>query len=234
MDATVAALARYPVKSMAGERLQQAEVVERGVVGDRAWAAYTAEGFIGSGKSTRRFRRIEDLLSLRAHLGDDGVPRVAFPDGGDHRADAAPTADALSALLGQQLALRPETAVSHHDDSPVHLVTTAALRRLEQLHGEPVDLWRFRPNVVIDVDGVGFVEDDWSGRELSLGDEVVLRLGPAMPRCVMVGLEQPHEGLTEDGRLLRTLGQVHDVEFGLQAAVARPGTVRVGDVARLV
>ncbi len=87
---------------------------------------------------------------------------------------------------------------------------------------------------MVDVDGVGFVEDSWKGRELALGDEVVLRLGPAMPRCVMVGHEQPHEGLPEEGRLLKTLGRAHDVEFGLQAFVARGGTVRLGDVARLL
>jgi uncharacterized protein YcbX len=228
---TVAALARYPVKSMTGEQLQQAVVVERGVVGDRSWAAYTADGSIGSGKRTRRFRRVDDLLSLRASLADDGVPRIVFPDGREHRADDA--AAALSALLGQPLEVRPESDVPHHDDCPLHVVTTAALRRLEQLHGEPVDVDRFRPNVVLDVDGVGFVEDDWHGRELVLGD-VVLRLGPAMPRCVMVGLEQPPRGLAEDGRLLRTLGRVHDVEFGLQASVVRGGVVRVGDAAALL
>lgn len=234
MVGTVLALARYPVKSMAGERLPSAEVEARGLAGDRSWATYTAEGFPGSGKSTRRFRRVDDLLSLRAHLADDGVPRVVFPDGDEHRADDAAAASALTSLLGQPLALRPETAVSHHDDSPVHLVTTAAVRRLEQLHGQPVDVWRFRPNVVLDVDGIGFVEDDWQGRELALGEEVVLRLGPPMPRCVMVGHEQPHEGLPAEGRLLKTLGLVHDVEFGLQAFVARGGTVRVGDAARLL
>ena len=234
MVGTVLSLSRYPVKSMAGERLQQAEVDARGLVGDRSWATYTAEGFIGSGKSTRRFRRVDELLSLRAWLGDDGVPRVVFPDDSEHRADDPAAAHALTALLRQPLQLRHEADVSHHDDSPVHLVTTAALRRLEQASGAPVDVARFRANLVLDVDGVGFVEDDWQGRELALGPDVVLRLGPAMPRCVMVGLEQPPVGLAEDGRLLKTLGRVHDVEFGLQAFVVRGGALRVGDRAALL
>jgi uncharacterized protein YcbX len=51
---TVAQLARYPVKSMAGERLGEATVEHRGLVGDRGWAVYTADGGIGSGKRTRR------------------------------------------------------------------------------------------------------------------------------------------------------------------------------------
>lgn len=222
---------------MAGERLARAELVEPGVVGDRWWAAYTSDGGIGSGKNTRRFRRVDGLLALRARLHeaaeDTGVPWVHFPDGADRRADDPAASQALSALLGQPLRLRQQSAVPHHDESPVHLVTTAALRHLGQLHGEPVQAARFRPNVVLEVDGSAFVEDDWQGRELALGDQAVLRLGAGMPRCLMVGSAQPHDGLAGEARLLETLGQTHHVEFGQQAAVLRPGTVRVGDVASL-
>lgn len=234
--AQVAALVRYPVKSMAGERLAHAEFVERGVVGDRAWAAYTADGGIGSGKNTGRFRRINGLLGLRAHLCDEAdevdgasVPWVTFPDGQELRADDPRASEELSALLGQPLQLRPETTVPHHDESPIHLVTSASTRHLEQLHGEPVQAARFRANVVFDVDGAGFVDDTWQGRELALGDHVVLRLGPAMPRCLMVDLAQPHDGLPPESRLLKSLGRTHRAEFGQQATVVRAGAVRVGD-----
>ncbi len=238
----VAALARYPVKSMVGEWLEQVHVTERGVAGDRCWAAYTLDGGIGSGKTTRRFRRVAGLLDLRARLeagvgpvaGDAATPLVTFPDGHEHRADAPAASTALSALLGQPLRLARETSVPHHDESPVHVVTTAAMQRLEEIAGEPVDAARFRANVVLAVDTVGFVEDDWHGRHLALGEQVVLRLGPGMPRCVMVDMPQPHDGLRHHSRLLRALGQVHDVEFGLQAHVVRTGTLRRGDCAVLL
>lgn len=100
--------------------------------------------------------------------------------------------------------------------------------------GEVVDAARFRANIVLEVDGAAFVEDAWQGRELALGDEVVLRLGAGMPRCLMVGMPQPHDGLPGDARLLKTLGRVHQVAFGLQAAVVRAGTVRHGDTATLI
>ncbi|HEV2887924.1 MAG TPA: MOSC N-terminal beta barrel domain-containing protein [Jatrophihabitans sp.] len=61
---TVALLARYPVKSMRGEQLASAEVERRGLVGDREWAVYTPDGGIGSGKSSRRFRRVDGLLGF--------------------------------------------------------------------------------------------------------------------------------------------------------------------------
>jgi uncharacterized protein YcbX len=71
----------------------------------------------------------------------------------------------------------------------VHLVTTSAIRRVEQLVGGRVDARRLRANIVLDTGGVGFVEDTCTGGDLVLGPEVVLRLGPPTPRCVMV--DQP-------------------------------------------
>lgn len=122
----------------------------------------------------------------------------------------------------------------HHDESPLHVITTAGLRHLQRCTGRPVDAARFRANVVLDVDGAGFVEDGWQGRQVALGKEVVLHLGAGMPRCIMVDLPQPHEGLDREGGLLEALGQVHDVQFGLQAAAVRGGTVHCGDTAVLV
>lgn len=226
----VAALTRFPVKSMGGENLTAAEVDERGVIGDRGWATYTEDGGIGSGKTTRRFRRVDGLLSCGARL-DDTVPVVALPGGATYRADDPAAGDALSALLGQPLVLRPESDVQHHDDSPLHVITTAGVRRIAALLGAPVDASRFRANVLLDVDGEGFVEDTWKGRELHLGQEVVLRLGAAMPRCVMVSM--PQNGLPHDPSILAELGRSHDVDFGLQASVLRGGTMRIGDVATL-
>lgn len=230
----VVGLARYPVKSMAGEQVTCAELTERGMVGDRSWAAYTADGGIASGKTTRRFRRVDGLLDLRARSGADEVPLVDLPDGRGRRADDPSTSAALSSVIGQDLRLRPEVEVAHHDECAVHVITTAGLRHLEQLIGGPVQASRFRANIVLDVEGTGFVEDAWQGRHLVIGPQVVLRLGPGMPRCVMVGLAQPHEYLDRQARLLKVLGQVHDMEFGLQADVVRAGTITCGDSGLLV
>jgi uncharacterized protein YcbX len=224
----VALLARYPVKSMGGEELEAAQVEARGLVGDRAWAVVTEDGGIGSGKTTRRFRRVDGLLEWRAVL-DEGVPVVESPAG--ERYGMADAGARLSEGMGRPLRIEAESDVPHHDESPVHVLTTASLRGLGQLLGEPVDVARFRPNVVLEVEGEGFPEDEWTGRELALGDEVVLRLGPGMPRCVMVGL--PQGDLRKDKNILRTLAQERDLAFGLQASVVRGGLVRVGDPASL-
>ena len=226
---TVALLARYPVKSMRGEPLEHVEVEPRGLSGDRGWAVYTDDGGIGSGKSTRRFRRVDGLLEWRAELAGT-EPVIASPTGERYGAEGAGAR--LSAALGRPLAVRPEGDVPHHDESPVHLLTSASLTSLGNLLGGRVDVARFRPNVVLDVPGEGFPEDEWIGRELALGDDVVLRLGPGMPRCVMVGL--PQGELERDKHILRTLASERDLAFGLQASVVRGGIVRRGAPALLV
>ncbi len=232
---TVAMLARYPVKSMRGERLDRAELGPQGVAGDRQWAVYTPDGGIGSGKTSHRFRRVDGLLGYRASLDDasaGAVPLVESPAGERWRADDPQAAEQLSAQLGRPLRVDREGEVPHKDASPLHLVSTAALRALGQLLGEPVDIDRFRPNLLLEVPGTGFAEDGWTGRELRLGDDVVLRLGAGMPRCVMVDMAQGLLGA--DGRILKLLASEHDLLLGVMAEVVRPGTVRVGDPAVLV
>ena len=71
---TVTAIWRYPVKSMAGERVASTELTEMGVVGDRVVQVYDRHGRI---VTARTFPR---LLRHHATLGNDGEPLVdGFP-----------------------------------------------------------------------------------------------------------------------------------------------------------
>lgn len=81
MIGSVAVVTRYPVKSLVGEDLPSARVDARGVEGDRLWAVRDADGKLGSGKDTRRFRRMDGLLQLRAQYAPDLIPTVVWPDG---------------------------------------------------------------------------------------------------------------------------------------------------------
>ena len=67
---SVTALWRFPLKSMRGERLEQAEFTERGLVGDRAYALIDADtGKVVSAKSVRLF---PDLFGCQAALARAG------------------------------------------------------------------------------------------------------------------------------------------------------------------
>jgi uncharacterized protein len=216
------------VKSLGGEALESAVVDHRGLVGDRLWAVRDVDGKLGSGKSTRRFRRMPGLLELTARYDDDRVPVVGFPDGRQLRADSAEIASALSGHVGRPVTLQPETEVSHFDEGPLHLVTSSSIARLSELHGREVDVRRLRANLVIDTGTrPRFDEDDWVGRRLGIGSEVSVRIREPMIRCVMVDL--PQVGLAADGTLLSTLGRVNDTQLGLVVDVISGGTVRLGD-----
>ncbi len=230
---TVRALYRYPVKSTAGQALHTAAVTTGGLRHDRRWAAYTDDGGIASGKRTRRFRPVIGLMGWVSGVDDDDdVPVLVSPDGVRFRVDDPAASEALTSAFGQRLTLREESTIAHHDESPLHLLTTSSLAAVEGLVGGAVDHRRFRANIIIDTGPEpAFLEDDWSGAELAVGEDVVLRLGPGMPRCVMV--DQPQAGVAAEPRTLKSLGAHNDLELGLQARAGSLGTVRVGDVVTL-
>jgi len=228
---SVASIRRYPVKSLVGEELARAVVDERGLVGDRLWSVRDQDGKFGSGKSTRRFRRMDGLLSLTAVYDGGQVPVVTFPDGRSYRGDDPSVHAALSEYVGRAVTLAREEAVSHFDEGPVHLLTSSSLACLENVHGRAVDPARLRPNLVVDTDRPGLVEDGWVGRRVEIGDDLVLGIGYSMPRCVMVNL--PQLGLPAEPGLLTRITDFNQGGLGVVADVLRPGPVAVGDPVRL-
>jgi uncharacterized protein YcbX len=229
---TVATIHRYPVKSVLGETLDQVALDCRGLDGDRLWSVRDPDGKLGSGKSTRRFRRMDGLLRLAARY-DGQTPVIEFPDGRLLRGDDPEVHAALSAHVGRPVTLARESDVSHFDGGPVHLVTTSALRFIENAHGGAVDPRRLRPNLVVATDdGPGMVEETWVGRRVAVGSQVVLQVTTPVPRCVMLNL--PQNGLAGDPFLLDTVTAVNDMNLGVIADVLSPGIARTGDPVRLI
>lgn len=223
---TVTELYRYPVKSMGGERLTSARLDDDRLHGDRAYAVHAADGRLGSGKTSRRFRRMDGLLDFRAAYDGD-APVLTFPDGRVLRAGDPGMDAALAAELGLPVRLSTERGHSHLDAAPVHVLTTASLRWIAaQLPDVPVAVARFRPNIVIDVDGDEPVEDAWIGRRLRIGGAELAVTGQ-VERCVMTNAAQP--GLPHDNRVLKTLAARHDMMLGVYTDVLTTGVVTAGD-----
>lgn len=127
----------------------------------------------------------------------------------------------------------PLPAGSFFDEAMVHLITTATLGRLQALAPESrFDVRRFRPNLVIEPTSVtaGFVENDWIGRTLTIGETQLQISGPC-PRCIMTTLSQGD--LPKDPRVLRTVVQENQGNAGVYASVVRVGVVRLGDAVTL-
>ena len=130
---------------------------------------------------------------------------------------------------------------SFQDLAPITLMTTSSLRAAGALR--PASRWdphRFRTNLLLETSGDGFVENDWVGRRLALGEVVLEVIGPT-PRCVMTTLAQ--QDLPSDTDILRTLARHNRIDFkgagrfaclGVYASVVQAGRVAVGDPLRLL
>jgi uncharacterized protein len=227
----VAELWRYPVKGLLGEERSEIVLDRRGVVGDRTFSVTGADGRFGSAKTTRRFRRMPGLLTMRSATTEDGRVVVGFDDGRPGDVADASTAERVSAVVGEPITLAPEGSTPHVDAGPVHLLTTASLAWLqERLPDAVVDARRFRPNLVVRCNGTGRVEEDWVGREVSVG-AARLRIEERTIRCVTVALAQEDLGFAPG--IPKALEAANDLCLGVYASVLTPGPVAVGDVVRV-
>ena len=230
----VAALWRYPVKSMLGEELEEAVFAERGLAGDRAYAVADVE----SGRIQNAKRAgWESLFGFRADLtgepyGDPSCLRITLPDGGVVAGEAENRDEKLSGAFGRGATL---VSGAFFDLGAVHLLTTASLERLGELYPEGrFDPRRFRPNVVLELGSgeVGFVEDGWLGRTLRLGNEVVLEVTEPVARCVMTTL--PQAELAKDPGIMTTAYRHNGNNVGVYARVLEGGRIGCGDRAGFV
>ncbi|MBY8874608.1 MOSC domain-containing protein [Micromonospora sp. PLK6-60] len=251
---------------MLGERLDAVEVTVLGVAGDRRLALrHRVSGRIASAKDPRRWRALLSLRAtggtpdtvrvtlpdgrwvdaddatadavLSAALGEpvtliDQVPPGAVLDRADP--DEVLTAGVAASVPVRESPLGAAAPPgSFADFAPVHLVTTASLARVGV-----TDAVRYRPNLVVAEAGAGgFVENEWVGRELCIGSELVLRVIAPTPRCAVPTLA--HGALPRAPDALRAPARLNRIEplprlgpqpcLGAYAQVVRPGPVAVGD-----
>ena len=208
MGMRVAELWRYPVKSLAGERLQEALVTRDGIAGDRIVHVEDGRGRVVTARTHPR------LLSLHGRLASDGEPSI---DGHPWSADEAAAAVRLAA--GDDARLVRWDGPERFDVLPLLVATDGAIDALG------VDGRRLRPNVV--VSGVsGLAERQWPGRRLRIG-EVVVDLVKLRGRCVMTTYDPDTQ--VQDVGVLRRIAQEFGGRMALDSAVVEGGRIAVGD-----
>jgi uncharacterized protein YcbX len=243
----VVGLWRYPVKSLQGEPIGAASVEADGVAGDRRWGIRDQH----TGRILTARRRPE-LLGASATYDDD-TPVITLPDGSTVVGPGRQTDRQLSEWLTGPVSLvaslgsdagKAEFFADATDDTsqaiewmmpegryvdaaPILMLTTASLRTAAAHHPDGTwDVRRFRPNVLIDVEGDGWVEDSWVGRRIQIGAVTLIPTQPCV-RCTMVTRPQP--GLDADIEMFRTLARHHGGLFGVWSDVVTPGRMSVGD-----
>ena len=221
----VAALRRFPVKSMAGEELGAAEIGWTGVAGDREYA------FVRT-SDTGSFpwftgRQLPEMVLHRARRAGSRVA-VTRPEGDERDAADPALRAALEDAGGQPLHLL-RLSRGCYDAMPVSVLTTATLRAVGAAHGRPPEALRFRANILVEA-AAGVDDHALLGRDLLVG-AVRLRADWPIPRCAMINIDPG--SAARDPSLLRTVAQSFGGTAGLYAAVASPGRVEVGDEVRL-
>ena len=186
---------------------------------------------------------VDDVLS---RLLNEPVTLTATPPPGASLDRAVPEAvlrDGITAAVPARLieigaGAPPGTFV---DFAPLHLLTSATLDRIAELSPyRRTHLERYRPNVVIGTGAAGFTENDWLGRDLRVGEDLVLRVIARTPRCAVPTLAHGH--LPRDAEALRVLARHNRVSpvpgsdpepcAGVYAQVLRPGRISTGDPVR--
>ena len=201
---TLRAMRRYPVKSLHGEELDVATVLDTGLEGDRVSALINDEG-PRAGKPARgkEYDRLHLLRSL----------------------------DEASAMV-TDAHVEHDDEDPFFDDAPVSLIVDRWLDGVSSFVGYRVEWQRFRPNFYVEArDGVALDEAALTGRELQLG-EVTLRVRYPIERCVVPTYDL--HGGEADPRILRYVAQARSNWMGIYCDVPRAGIARIGDSLELI
>lgn len=208
----VAEIWRYPVKSMAGERLERAQIGTDGIRGDRVVHVSGPGGRVVTSRTHPR------LLGLRGALGADGEPLV------DGRPWTAPESAALvREAAGPGAHLVRYDGPERFDVLPLLVGTDGAFAELG------VDHRRLRPNIVVaGVDGLA--EREWPGRRLRIG-QVVIGVAKLRSRCVMTTYDPDTQ--VQDLSVLRRIASDFGGRMALDCEVLRGGWIALGDPVEL-
>jgi len=233
----VEAIYRYPVKSMAGEKLESAHLGWHGLDGDRRLAFRRLEDrsafpWLTAGK-------LPDLLRFAPlrHAGETSgaLPtHVRTPEG----QELPVFGEELAKEIGRRYGTPVEMMQLKHgifDDASISLIASATVQEIGRRAGSTPDVRRFRPNVVVRLlQPVPFQEDDWVGGVLSFGEEAdapTLAVTMRDLRCAMVNLDpataQPAPAV------MKAVVQANQNNAGVYGTVTRSGRLAVGQTISL-
>lgn len=204
---------RYPVKSMAGERLQQIDVDELGLAGDRQILVRSAAGRVLTSRTH------PNLLGLKGSIGKDGVPQIS-----GHLWSSPEALALVRGAVGPGSELFFYKGPERFDILPLLVATDGAIAAFGH------DYRRLRPNII--VGGVeGLAERAWPGKSLRIGDAII-SIRDLRGRCVMTTFDP--DTLEQDHSVLKEIVRKFDGELALNASALQAGTIHEGDEVALL
>jgi hypothetical protein len=210
----VAEIWRYPVKSLAGEKLVSADLNKDGIQGDRRILVFDEE--------KRRLitsRTHPKLLGLSAVIDRNGKPLI-----NGHPWDSSKATEAIIAAAGPDARLIEWDGLERFDILPLLVATDGAIKEFGYDHR------RLRPNLVIG--GVeGLAERDWPGRRMRIG-KAVIEFAQLRGRCVMTTYDPDTQ--KQNHAVLRHIVKKFDGTLALDTDVIHSGKITVGDLVELL
>lgn len=227
--AIVRAIYRYPVKSMRGEELAEAQLTLQGIPFDRHYAFVQANS--RSIFPWLTGREYAGLLrhQARVQTSESGRPDVVVtdPEGGTIAVHDDALRKQLEVDSGRPLFLLRDYRGSQ-DVAQVSLIGDATIAQIGAECGAPVEPSRFRANFYLEtITGTPFEEDAWVGAILRIGDSARIAITEQDSRCAMITLHpETGEARTE---VLTAIARNHDTNAGIYGSVLTTGTIRPGD-----
>lgn len=228
----VEAIFRYPVKSMAGERLDQAELGWHGLEGDRR-LAFRRLGDRG-GFPWLTAGKLPDLVLFAPQRDQNSAQgdlptHVRTPEG----EEMCVFGEELAAEIGRRYGAPAQIMHLKHgifDDASVSVIASDTVCEIGRLSGQCPDVRRFRPNVVVRLlRPVPFQEDEWLGGVLSFGEEddaAAITVTTRDIRCSMVNLDP--DSASPAPEVLKAVVRANQNNAGIYGAVTRTGRLAVG------
>jgi uncharacterized protein YcbX len=212
----IAELWRYPVKSLAGERLNEADLRDDGIAGDRIYQARRADG---------------KIIDARAHPKMLALHATLAPPNLDLLIDGKPwdTAEVTS-IIEEAAASGPGVRLEKRHDSerfdvlPLLVATDGAVAALGYDHR------RLRPNILI-ADVEGLAERQWPGHAIRVGDALI-GVRRLRDRCVMTTWDPDTQ--QQSPEVFQKILDWFDGRMALDCWVIRGGTIRVGDAVEVI
>ncbi|MEO6713667.1 MAG: MOSC N-terminal beta barrel domain-containing protein [Mycobacteriales bacterium] len=221
----VAALYRYPVKSMGAQALTGVDVSWPGLAGDRRWA-FVRPGMVRSDFPWQTIKEKNDMWQyqpsfIEPERPDASAVRVSTPSGEYDVDDPR-----LAALLGEGCTLIKVNR-GNFDWLPLSLITVQTVAEIGARAGVEIDALRFRPNLLVDAPDAGpFAEDAWVGQTLTIGG-LSMRVDMRDTRCVMINVDP--RTAERNPAILRVVARERDNCAGVYGSTAQPGRVEIGD-----
>ena len=228
----VAALFRYPVKSMGGEPLEVADVGWHGLDGDRRLAFRRVDDRNGFPWLTAS--KVPELILFspqrRGGAADGHLPTHVRTPEGEELALFGPE---LAAEVGRRHGSPVEMTHLNRgifDEASISVITSATVGEIGRLAAQRPDVRRFRPNILIASErSVPFEEDEWVGGVLTFGDtDAAATIGVTNydERCSMVNFD-PDSALSAP-EVLKAIVRVRNNKAGVYGTVTRRGRLAVG------